>query len=58
MKRFGEYLSFKGKDLDLDGPYSRPLPDVPVTMQDKFWDAISTVNGRDADCEYVINGML
>lgn len=58
MERLKEYLSFKRKALDLDGPNPRPLPDVPVATQDKLWDAISKVNGRDADCEYVITGML
>ena len=58
MQRFREYLSFKRQALGIDGPNPPPLEALPVFTQDEIWDAISKISGREADCSYVITGML
>ena len=58
MQCFRESLSFKRQALGIDGPNPPPLEASPVFTQDELWDAISKISGREADCSYVITGML
>jgi hypothetical protein len=55
---YWQYMKFKLKVLNPDRHITPLIPPVPVTTQDKLWDAISKVDGRDADCSYVMTGML